>query len=375
MTHEYQRKVAEINKKLNSIDISANYFQISGDSPRGSEAIQKLINQELETIDSKMALRLKEEFFGFGPLKNLLQNDDITEIIVNNFNSVWVEIGGILQSSSDTFLSSLTYDNFLQRLYLEIGQEPTLINPFIDSFWLGHRLHIIGPYSSDQPWVRVTLRKHKGTAWSLSELQEKKWAYEDQIRYLKQIVNDKKNFMVVGPTGSGKTSVLKAMLQQCQAAERVVVLEDTREIGSPTLASTQLITRADSRDVLSNINLSDLVRQSLRMRPDRIVIGEVRGGEAKDLLLALATGHHGSAGTLHAANPQQALIRLEMLIQMGASHWSLLAVRRLIQMSLDYLIVCGRTITGQRRLEGIYKIVSLEDSGLIIEEVLFTERS
>jgi pilus assembly protein CpaF len=320
-------------------------------------------------LSKETQARLNEEYVGEGPLRVLLEDNDITEVIINRFDSIWIEIRGKLVRSDDTFLSEHTYDNFLQRLYLEIGLEPTLPNPFIDSSWNGNRLHIIGTYSSDTPWVRITIRKHKKTNWSLNELQFRCWANPKEIQFLHQLVKARKNILVIGPTGSGKTSVLKAFLNECEPNERIVVLEDSREIDSPNLSSTHLLTRYDSRNIMSQISLTDLVRQSLRMRPDRIVVGEVRGGEAKDLLMALATGHEGSAGTLHAADAHQALIRLEMLVQMGASHWNLQSIRRLIHLSIDYLIVCCRNAGGERKLAGIHQLISIEESGIIIERI------
>jgi pilus assembly protein CpaF len=192
-----------------------------------------------------------------------------------------------------------------------------------------------------------------------------------EIEFLSQLVMNKDNLLIIGPASSGKTSVLKALLNECPKNERLIILEDSKELDPPSEASTQLLTRFDARGVLPHLSLSELVRQSLRMRPDRLVVGEVRGNEAKELLLALATGHRGSFGTLHASDPWQALIRLEMLIQMGAPQWSLSAIRKLILLSLNYIIVCTRDREGQRKLSGIYKLISVEDSGVIIERVNF----
>jgi pilus assembly protein CpaF len=362
-------KCEEINQLLKTITVSDNFFNLDPERPKGFEAFRQIIHQHLETLTDEVRLRLNEEYFGGGPLKTLLDDESITEIIINRFDSVWIERQGQLQSCDDTFLSEQTYQNFLQRLYLEIGHEPTLTTPFVDSSWNGSRLHIIGPYSPEQSWVRMTIRKHKKTVWSLNALQDRSWGSPDEMNYLRTMIKNRKNFLVIGPTGSGKTSVLKALLNECPQQERVLILEDSKEIDPPNPASTHLLTRSDARNILTTISLTDLVKQSLRMRPDRIVVGEVRGGEAKDLLMALATGHEGSAGTLHAADAGQALIRLEMLIQMGASHWNLHAIRRLIHLSIDHLIVCSRKANGNRYLEGIYRLVSVEESGVIVERV------
>jgi len=132
----------------------------------------------------------------------------------------------------------------------------------------------------------------------------------------------------------------------------------------------RLVTREDPQGVLPPVDQMQLVRRTLRLRPDRIVMGEVRGAEAKDFLMALATGHGGSFGTLHAQDASQALLRLEMLIQMGAPQWGLQAIRRLIQLSLDYVIVAEKNKAGNRHLKGIYRLCSLEDNGFLLEPAL-----
>lgn len=366
---DLKNSCTQINEKIRSIPLNENYFNFHGNRPVGFEAFQQVINRELEALPEEFGQRLRQEYFGSGPLEALLNNDAITEIIIDSFDSIWIEWEGQLHPSNDTFLTLQTYDNFLQRLYLETGQEPNLIHPFIDCHWQGHRLHIVGAYSDEKKQVRLTIRKHRFTRWTLNDLREKNWATDTDFETLKSVIAKKKNFLVIGATGCGKTSVMNAMLNAIQPNERVVIIEDSQELKRPNLASSHLLTRYDPRNVLPLISLADLVRQSLRMRPDRLVIGEVRGSEAKDLLLALATGHAGSASTLHASDPSQALLRLEMLIQMGAPHWSLHAIRRLILMSIDFLIVCQKSTQGHRYLEGIYRLVSLEESGLIIERI------
>jgi pilus assembly protein CpaF len=158
-------------------------------------------------------------------------------------------------------------------------------------------------------------------------------------------------------------------LRELPQNERVVILEDTDELHVPNLSSTKMLTRLDPHNLLPPVDLSALLRHSLRLRPDRLVLGEVRGPEAKDLLLTLATGHSGSLGTLHATSAQEALIRLEMLVQLGAPQWAQATVRRLIQLSLHYVVVAQKKIEGARVLEGIYKITSLEEFGFLLEKI------
>ena len=197
-------------------------------------------------------------------------------------------------------------------------------------------------------------------------LESAGWAQAPRIQMLRDLIVKQKNILFIGPTGSGKTTVLGACLRELQENERAVIIEDTDELARPNSSSAKLLTRPAQSAALPEVTLTDLVRQSLRMRPQRLVMGEVRGAEAKDLLLALATGHSGSLGTVHAADPRQALLRLEMLVQLGAPQWNVQAIRQLIQLSVDYLVVCGNA-DGKRRLDGIYKVAALESFGFLLE--------
>lgn len=362
--------VASINDELKNLNVSNSFLTTSSENNHGSEPFQRLIRKNIEIYQGDLKNRLEKEYFQYGPLEPLINDDQVTEIVVNKSDSIWFEKNGHLYEFEDRFYSNLTYEHFLQRLYLEIGMEPSLNSPFLDSYWKGHRIHVVSNYRHKNTDVKITIRKHKISNWTLTELLSKNWCSHDEAKVLSQLIETRKNFLVIGPTGAGKTSVLRALLNECADNDRILVIEDTLEIGEINPSGSHLITRFDSRGLLPDITLAELVRQSLRMRPNRIVIGEVRGGEAKDLLMALATGHEGSAGTLHAASPNQALIRLEMLIQIGAPHWSLSAIRKLLSMSIDNLIVCRRNKDGHRNLGGIYKIVGTEENGLIIENLL-----
>ncbi len=367
-TDDLKQVVNSTNVEINNISFNVSFLESEEELSLGREPLERLINKKMSSLTPEIKERFYEEYFGFGPLKNLFDNNLITEIIINNFESIWIELNGELVRSEDNFYSALTFEMFLKRFYLTIGAEPTLTHPFVDSNWMNFRIHIIGQFQQDHK-VRMTFRKHRKEFLSFKEIVNNNWCSENESDIILKILHQKKNFLVIGPTSSGKTTILKSLLKLLPNHERVVTIEDSLEIGSINESSTNLLSRFDNRDVLTNISLTDLVKQTLRMRPDRLVVGEVRGGEAKDLLLALATGHHGSAGTLHAAHPQQALTRLEMLIQMGAPNWSLSAIRKLISMSIDYLIICNKNNSGKRKLTGIYKVVGTEESGVIIEDV------
>ncbi|MGE0761713.1 MAG: ATPase, T2SS/T4P/T4SS family [Bdellovibrionales bacterium] len=308
--------------------------------------------------------RLWLEFKGDGPIPALMQDHKVREIIVNGCESIWFEREGQFLRYDDSFLSETTLNNFVHRLSAETGLNINLHIPCGDTEWRGFRVHIMRPPLSER--LQITLRSRPQAPWTFDRLQQEAWASKEALVTLRRWLSEKKNLLIVGPTGAGKTSVLNACLQEFSENERVICLEDTSELCPKAGASCKVLTRVDGNGILRDYNLGDLVRQALRMRPTRLVVGEVRGAEAKDLLLALATGHHGSLGTLHASDPRQALLRLEMLVQLGAGQWDQNAIRQLIQLSVDGIVVTG--FRGDKRvLEGLYRIASLESIGFLLE--------
>jgi pilus assembly protein CpaF len=329
---------------------------------------KSVIERALSGAPAEVSTRILDEYFSAGPLESLLRDPTCTEIIVNGPDSIWFERAGRLARANERFLSSVTLRNFVSRLSREAGLIANLDCPFADGKWRDCRVHLIVPPASGNEPV-LTLRKHPANPWTLEKLTESGWASREEIDVLRRLVDDRLNFVVVGGTGSGKTSVLNACLATLPESERAVIIEDTSELKAPNHASTKLLTRRDPQGHLREIDLSELVRHALRMRPDRLVMGEIRGGEAKDLLMAFATGHAGCMGTLHAETARQALARLEMLVQLGAPQWNTQAVRSIIHFSIQAVVVVGRSETGARRLEGIHRITSLEDFGFLIERM------
>jgi pilus assembly protein CpaF len=350
-----------------TISFLSNTFNSEPGSFDGDHQTRAIVTNVCATASAEISYRIQSEYFGNGPLESLLQDPDVTEIIVNGGDSIWFEKMGKLSRWQDRFLSKLTYRNFIARLSREAGILTSLDCPFGDGSWNNCRVHLITPPASGDEAV-LTLRRHPLNPWTLERLDSLNWANPHNLCQLKELIANKRNFLVIGSTGSGKTSVLNACLATLPTDERAVIIEDTSELVAPNQASTKLLTRRDAQGLLKEIDLTDLLRQALRMRPDRIIMGEVRGSEAKDLLMAFATGHSGCMGTMHADTARQALLRLEMLIQLGAPQWSLHAVRMLILLSLHAVVVVTRTPEGTRRLEGIYKITSLEDIGFLIEK-------
>jgi pilus assembly protein CpaF len=299
-------------------------------------------------------------------LQDLWNDSDITEILILSASDIWFEKNGVFIKADVAFDSPLHHQNFLHQLCDEAGVQFNYEHPYADGQWKSFRLHICAPPISQE--VCLTLRRLKKKALTLEELQQRGWCDPKSMEFIKSSVLNKKNIVVVGGTGSGKTTLLNALVHIANN-ERCVFIEDTSELLCANAFSSKLLTRKDYQGNLPELGPSDLLRQSLRMRPDRLIVGEVRSGEAKDLLMALSTGHAGSMTSLHAGSANEALLRLEMLVQMGAAQWSLSAIRRLIQLTVDYIVVTQKQ-KNSWRLQGVYKISSLEEFGFTVENVL-----
>lgn len=333
-----------------------------------SQSVDDLLKASISASSCENKSRLEQEFWGQGPLSEILCDTKVTEIIVNGPRQIWYERASQWIKLEDEFLSQTTFKNWVHRIGTEAGVVFDLNHAFANGRWRDFRIHL-----ACSPLVQVdfhlSLRRHASIPWSFDRLKEHQWANEQEFQVLQKLIDQKSNLLFIGPTGCGKTSVLSACLNSLPPIERVVLLEDTDELPLPNSASTKLLTREDVGGALQPFDLTALVKQSLRMRPQRLVVGEVRGGEAKDLLLALATGHHGSFGTLHATTAKQALLRLEMLVQIGAPQWNTQTIRQLIALSIDHIVVCGYA-QSQRRLQGVFKLASLETCGFLLEPVL-----
>jgi pilus assembly protein CpaF len=328
--------------------------------------VETVLRNLVDQSPPALVPRLEREFFAAGPVQNLIEDREISEIVINGRQEIWYEKHGRLQKGADCFLTDTTFKNFIDRVCAESAMRIDLSRPFADGRWNGFRVHLArSPLTHCD--FHVTLRRVPENPWTLELLEKNGWASAEHTNLLRSQIEERKNIIFIGATGSGKTSVLGACLKALPEEERVVIVEDTDELPRPNSASTKMLTRSSSSD-LTEVTLTDLVKQSLRMRPFRLVLGEARGGEAKDLLMALATGHSGSLGTLHASDPRQALLRLEMLVQMGAPQWGQQAIRQLIHLSVQTIVLCGMD-GGQRRLKGIFKVAALESFGFLLEQL------
>lgn len=364
---QFYEHLGEVEARIAQLSVDEISFLSESRLSHRQQKINHLVEESLPRFQETERERARAEFQSYGPLEALIADEEVTEILVNGWDNIWFEKFGRLQRWGDRFLSPQSYRLCLDKICDQCRSLVTVERPMAHGHLEGLRVQIVGSELTQDQSI-LSLRRHPKNPWNFERLLEVGWASRDCLSQLESWLRNQRNFLVVGPTGSGKTSILNACLQKLPQEERVLLLEDTKELCLPNKVSQRFLTRQDPQGILPEIGMTELVRQSLRMRPDRLVLGEIRGNEAKDFLMALSTGHAGSFGTIHASSAHQALIRLEMLIQLGAPNWSLSAIRKLIYLSLQGILVVERTPAGQRRLKGLYRISSLEESGFLIEE-------
>jgi len=365
MTPELIKKIENIFKKQS--EFSRLDFDDHGSRNTQEAELQSLIEAETKNDQPEVRSRIHEELNGLGPITQLLNDDQVTEILINSYQNVFYEKSGQLFELKDQFFSEASYTAFLDRLSQRCHTYMNREKPFTET-QLGN-LRITTIFSEIARGSHLlSIRKQPETRWTFEQFLQRDWCSDTQMQMIQEIVASKRNFLVVGGTGSGKTSFLQAILQSLPELERSVMIEDTQELHPPNLASVSLLTRQDPGRSVGDVTMDDLLKRALRLRPDRLVVGEIRGPEAKSLLMALATGHDGSFGSLHARTASEALLRLEMLIQMGAPQWTLQSIRQLMAMTIQNIFVLEKK-DGIRKLQGIYQVTSLEENGLTLHQL------
>jgi pilus assembly protein CpaF len=280
------------------------------DPPARRLEVRRLLS---ERQDANLTLsEVIDHIEGAGPLTALLNGSDVTDVLVNGHDEVWVERGGTLERTDVRFEDEASLRALIERWLGDGGATADISHPIADvRLRDGSRLHVVLPPVSTVPLVSI--RRHPVRAPSLDELVERGMLSDGQAMRLRTAVSDRSSIAISGATGTGKTTMLGSLLSLVPASERIVVLEETRELACSAPHSVSLLTRPPNAEGSGGIELVDLVRASLRMRPDRIVVGEVRGAEALALLGALNTGHRGSLVTIHASSSERVVDRMVTL--------------------------------------------------------------
>ena len=345
-----------------------------------SSKMSQYINEEIDRITDGYDLSgeernhlfnlIENEINGFGPITELLDDKNVTEIMINSPNEIYIEVDGIL--SRDNSISFINNDHIIrtiQRIIQPLGRTIDSANPMVDSRLPdGSRINaIIPPLSVKGPVV--TIRKFKDDMDNIESLIGNGTLTPYMARFLDACVSAKLNILVCGGTGSGKTTLLNVLSSFIDNEERIITIEDAVELRLKQDHVISLETKHVSYDREGDVTIRDLVRNSLRMRPDRIIVGEVRGKEAFDMLQAMNTGHDGSLTTLHANSCRDALDRLETMILMGEIELPIKAIRGYIESAIDLVINIERLSDGKRKVTSISEIVGFDGDKIELREI------
>jgi pilus assembly protein CpaF len=319
--------------------------------------------------------RMVQETLGLGPLEDLLADPEVSEIMVNHPRQVYIERAGRLSLSSVQFEDARQLRSVIERMVAPLGRRIDESSPKVDARLPdGSRVNaIIPPLAVKGPCL--TIRKFPSKRLGMDELVARGALTPVSARFLRQAVESRQNILVSGGTGSGKTTLLNALSAYIPEGERIVTIEDSAELKLQQPHVVTLEARPANLEGHGEVSIRDLLVNSLRMRPDRIVVGECRGGEALDMLQAMNTGHEGSLSTLHANNARDALQRLETLCLMSGVELPLMVVRRQIASAIDVIIQIGRLRDGSRRVLAITELTGMEGDVLSTQDLFAFEQA
>ncbi|MFL0797126.1 MAG: Flp pilus assembly complex ATPase component TadA [Cellvibrionaceae bacterium] len=357
---------------LKRIDIGT----MSDDALR--DRIKALINEILDSLASGMpeaidrnqlAEDVLNEAVGLGPLENLLADDSITEVMVNAFNDIYIERNGRLEPSDINYSSHVAVLSAIERIVSPLGRRIDESSPMVDARLKdGSRVNaIIPPLALKGPCI--TIRKFSKKKLEAEDLVGFGAVNDQMVKFLRIAVEQKKNIIISGGTGSGKTTLLNVLSNFIPHGERVITVEDAAELqlAQPHLVSLEA--RPPNMEGKGAIPIRDLVKNCLRMRPDRIVVGECRGGEALDMLQAMNTGHEGSLTTAHANTPRDMLSRIEVMVLMAGMDLPVQAIREQISSAVDIIVQQSRFPDGSRRITAINEVTGMETGVIQMQEI------
>ncbi len=310
------------------------------------------------------------DVLGLGPLEPLLARDEITDIMVNGPDQVYIEVGGKVRDSGVRFRDEQQLLNICQKIVSQVGRRVDESSPICDARLLdGSRVNVIAPPLSVDG-ATLTIRKFARDRLTLDQLVRFGAITPEGAEVLKIIGRVRCNVLVSGGTGSGKTTLLNCLTRYIDEDERIVTCEDAAELQLQQPHTVRLETRPPNIEGEGEITMRQLVKNCLRMRPDRIIVGEVRGTEAFDLLQAMNTGHDGSMGTLHANSPREAISRLESMITMGGFNLPAKTIREMISSSVNIIVHAMRLRDGSRRITHITEVLGMEGDVITTQDLM-----
>ena len=379
--HSFQEMKARLHRTLiNRMDLTKlqtlTQEQVHAEVSRLAESV---LAQEAVPLSVSERERLvsdvQHELFGLGPLEPLLKDPTISDILVNKHDKIYIERRGRIEATNVRFKDDEHLMRVIERIVSSVGRRIDESSPMVDArLQDGSRVNaIIPPLAIDGPVVSI--RRFGSDPLRMSALIENQALTKDIADMLQMVVHARLNLLISGGTGAGKTTLLNALSAFIPENERIVTIEDSAELQLQQPHVVRLETRPPNIEGKGEVTQRDLVRNALRMRPDRIVIGEVRGGEAIDMLQAMNTGHDGSLTTVHANTPRDALARLETMIQMTGMRLSDRAMRQQVASAINLVVQVARLSDGSRRVTSISEITGMEGETITMQEIFQYERT
>jgi pilus assembly protein CpaF len=371
----YQTKSMVFGALIEAIDVS-QLAKLDTESAR--EEIRDIVSEIIRLKNVMMSIAEQEDMLddicndvlGYGPLEPLLARDDIADVMVNGAQKTYIEVQGKIQLTSVRFRDNSQLMNVCQRIVSQVGRRVDESSPICDARLPdGSRVNVIAPpLAIDGP--ALTIRKFKKDKLTLDQLLKFGSINAPTAEILKIIGRVRCNVLVSGGTGSGKTTLLNCLTRYIDDDERIITCEDAAELQLQQPHVVRLETRPPNLEGQGQVTMRDLVKNCLRMRPERIIVGEVRGPEAFDLLQAMNTGHDGSMGTLHANSPREALSRIESMITMGGFALPAKTIREMMVSSIDVIVQAARLRDGSRRITHVTEVMGMEGDIIITQDVV-----
>ena len=379
--HSFQEMKARLHRTLiNRMDLTKlstlTPEQVNAEVSRLAESVLAQEGMPLSVSERERLVNdVQHELFGLGPLEPLLKDPTISDILVNSHNTIYIERRGRIEATNVRFKDDEHLMRVIERIVSSVGRRIDESSPMVDArLQDGSRVNaIIPPLSIDGPVLSI--RRFGSDPLRMSSLIENNALTKDIADMLQMVVHARLNILISGGTGAGKTTLLNALSAFIPENERIVTIEDSAELQLQQPHVVRLETRPPNIEGRGEVTQRDLVRNALRMRPDRIVIGEVRGGEAIDMLQAMNTGHDGSLTTIHANTPRDALARLETMIQMTGMRLSDRAMRQQVASAINLVVQVARLSDGSRRVTSISEITGMEGETITMQEIFMYERT
>jgi pilus assembly protein CpaF len=377
---EYQELKFTLHRKLlDKINLEA-LATIDNQRVRGEvrNALMQLIDGEQTLLSSvekqQISDEVLDEVFGLGPLEPLLQDPTISDILVNTCKQVYVERRGLLEITNVSFRDDQHLIRIIDKIVSQVGRRIDESTPMVDARLLdGSRVNaVIPPLAVDGPLLSI--RRFSTDKLMPADLVERRAMTPGMMELLEAAVKARMNIIIAGGTGSGKTTLLNALSSFINPKERIVTIEDAAELQLKQPHVARLETRPPNLEGHGAVRQRELLINSLRMRPDRIVVGECRGEEALDMLQAMNTGHDGSLTTVHANSPRDAVSRLEVMVSLANGNMQLTSIRQQISSAVNLLVQASRLSDGSRRVLGITEVTGMEGEVITLQDIFVFEK-